>query len=45
MVKEINADPKNSAALMARKYDEPCQILSNESASRFRDLIDNGMPD
>ena len=45
MVKEINADPKNSATLMTRKYDEPCQILLNESASRFRDLIDNGIPD
>ena len=27
MVKEINADPKNSAALMKRKYDQPCQML------------------
>jgi hypothetical protein len=27
MVTEINADPKNSAALMTSKYDEPCQML------------------
>jgi hypothetical protein len=45
MVKEINADPKNSAALMTRKYDEPCQTLLKESATRFRELIDGSTPD
>jgi hypothetical protein len=45
MVKEINADPKNSAALMTRKYDEPCQTLLKEAATRFRELIDRGAPD
>jgi hypothetical protein len=45
MVKEINADPKNSAALMTRKYDEPCQTLLKESATRFRELIDRSTPD
>ena len=45
MVKEINADPKNSAALMTGKYDEPCQELLKESASRFRQLIDRNTPD
>jgi hypothetical protein len=45
MVTEINADPKNSAALMTSKYDEPCQMLLKDSATRFRDLIDSGSPD
>jgi hypothetical protein len=45
MVKEINDDPKNSAALMTRKYDEPCQTLLRESATRFRELIDRSTPD
>ena len=45
MVKEINADPKNSAALMTRKYDEPCQTLLRESGARFRELIDRSTPD
>jgi hypothetical protein len=45
MVKEINADPKNSAPLMTRKYDEPCQTLLTESAARFRGLIDRSTPD
>jgi hypothetical protein len=45
MVKEINTDPKNSATLMTRKYDEPCQMLLNESTSRFRELIDSGTAD
>jgi hypothetical protein len=45
MVKEINADPKNSAAIMTSKYDEPCQRLMRESATRFRQLIDSQKPD
>jgi hypothetical protein len=45
MVKEINADPKNSAALMTSKYDEPCQLLLKDSAKRLRELIDSGTPD
>jgi uncharacterized protein YijF (DUF1287 family) len=45
MVKEINADPKNSAALMTRKYDEPCQTLLKESARRFLELIDKSTLD
>ena len=45
MVKEINADPKNSAALMTNKYDEPCQTLLKDSATRFRELIDRSTPD
>jgi hypothetical protein len=45
MVKQINADPKNSAALMTSKYDQPCQELLKESASRFRQLIDKDTPD
>jgi hypothetical protein len=45
MIVEINADPKNSAALMTRKYDEPCQALLRESATRFRELIDRSAPD
>jgi len=45
MVKEINADPKNSAALMTRKYVEPCQTLLKESAARLRELIDRSTPD
>jgi hypothetical protein len=45
MVREINADPRNSAALMTSKYDEPCQLLLKDSAARFRNLIDSGTPD
>jgi hypothetical protein len=45
MVREINADPKNSAALMTSQYDEPCQRLLMDSAARFRDLIGSGTPD
>jgi hypothetical protein len=45
MIKEINADPKNSAAFMTSKYDEPCQRLLGESASRFRELIDSDTSD
>ena len=45
MVKEINADPKNSAALMTSKYDKPCQLLLKDSAKRLRELIDSGTPD
>jgi hypothetical protein len=45
MVKEINADPKNSAALMTTKYDEPCQELFKDSGTRFRELIDRDTPD
>jgi hypothetical protein len=45
MVKEINADPKNSAALMTSKYDEPCQLLLKDAAKRIRELIDSGIPD
>jgi hypothetical protein len=45
MVKEINTDPKNSAALMTRKYDEPCQTLLKESATRFLELIDRSTLD
>jgi hypothetical protein len=42
MVKEINAD---SAALMTRKYDEPCQMLLKESATWFLELIDRSTLD
>jgi hypothetical protein len=45
MVKEINADPKSSAALMTTKYDEPCQELLKDSGTRFRELIDKDTRD
>lgn len=45
MVREINDDPKNSAALMTSKYDEPCQTLLKQSASRFRALVEGDTPD
>jgi hypothetical protein len=40
MVKEINADPKGSAALMKSKYDEPCQTLLRDSVTRLRALME-----
>jgi hypothetical protein len=40
MVKEINADPKGSAALMMSKYDEPCQTLLRDSVTRLRALME-----
>jgi hypothetical protein len=45
MVKEINDDPKNSAALMTNKYDGPCQTLLKNSAARFRALVEGDTPD
>lgn len=39
MVKEINDDPRNSAALMAGK------TLLKNSAARFRALIEGDTPD
>jgi len=45
MVKEINADPRNSAALMTSKYHAPCQTLLKDSATRFRALIESDTPD
>jgi hypothetical protein len=45
MVKEINDDPKNSAALMSNKYDAPCQTLLKNSTARFRALVDGDTPD
>jgi len=40
MVKEINADPKNSAAFMTSKYDEPCKTLLKDSTARLRALME-----
>jgi hypothetical protein len=40
MVKDINADPKGSAALMTSKYDEPCQTLLRDSVTRLRALME-----
>ena len=45
MVKEINTDPKNSAALMKRKYDQPCQMLLTRSAMRLRALMEQDQED
>jgi hypothetical protein len=45
MVNEINDDPKNSAALMAGKYDGPCQTLLKDSTARFRALMGRDTPD
>jgi hypothetical protein len=39
MVKDINGDPKGSAALMTSKYDEPCQTLLRDSVTRLRALM------
>ncbi len=41
MVKEINADPANSAAHMTKQYDEPCKELLKEFGVRAGKLLDD----